>query len=63
MTIEQKVAEEIIERSKKGKDKYGVTMDEAKLTRLEWLQHAAYSPAAPPVRRLNTGLGRPLIEP
>lgn len=38
--IEEKVAKEILARSKKGFAKYGVTMERDDLTRLEWLQHA-----------------------
>ena len=38
--IENRVAAEIIGRSKLGKAKYGVTMDREDLSTLEWLQHA-----------------------
>ncbi len=38
--IEAKVCKKILERSKVGKDKYGVTMERTDLSRLEWLKHA-----------------------
>ena len=38
--IEDEVCEKIKARSDVGKRKYGVTMEEETLTRLEWLIHA-----------------------
>lgn len=38
--IEDEVCEKIKARSIVGKQKYGVTMEEETLTRLEWLVHA-----------------------
>lgn len=38
--VEEKVCERILERSKVGKSKYGVTMERNDLSRLEWLKHA-----------------------
>ena len=38
--VEEKVCERILERSKLGKSKYGVTMERDDLSRLEWLKHA-----------------------
>ena len=38
--IEDEVCNKIQQRSDVGKDKYGVTMETAPLTRLEWLIHA-----------------------
>ena len=38
--IEDEVCKQIQQRSDVGKDKYGVTMETAPLTRLEWLIHA-----------------------
>ena len=38
--IEERVAQEILERSKAGEAKYGGTMERNDLSRLEWLQHA-----------------------
>lgn len=38
--IEEKVIEQIRERSEVGKNKYGVTMERTDLTLLEWVQHA-----------------------
>jgi len=38
--IEEKVIEQIRERSEIGKNKYGVTMERTDLTLLEWVQHA-----------------------
>tara|TARA_R110002020_G_scaffold14091_4_gene50152 strand:- start:14423 stop:14614 length:192 start_codon:yes stop_codon:yes gene_type:complete len=38
--IEDEVSKKIQERSALGKNKYGVTMEEASLTRLQWLIHA-----------------------
>ena len=37
--IEDEVCEKIQGRAKVGKGKYGVTMERADLTLLEWLQH------------------------
>jgi len=37
--IEEKVIEQIRERSEIGKNKYGVTMERTDLTLLEWVQH------------------------
>tara|TARA_R110002050_G_scaffold36913_1_gene91938 strand:+ start:328 stop:531 length:204 start_codon:yes stop_codon:yes gene_type:complete len=39
-SIEEKVIEQIRERSQVGKNKYGVTMERTDLTLLEWVQHA-----------------------
>ena len=38
--VEDEVCKKIKQRSDVGKDKYGVTMETAPLTRLEWLIHA-----------------------
>lgn len=38
--IEEKVCKLILERSKKGLSKYGVSMERKDLSRLEWLKHA-----------------------
>ena len=38
--VEKKVCERILERSKLGESKYGVTMERNDLSRLEWLKHA-----------------------
>lgn len=38
--IEDEVCEKIKERANVGKNKYGVTMETAPLSRLEWLVHA-----------------------
>jgi len=38
--IEDEVCKKIKARSEVGKQKYGVTMEEETLTRLEWLIHA-----------------------
>jgi len=38
--IEDEVCSKIKQRSAVGKEKYGVTMETAPLTRLEWLIHA-----------------------
>lgn len=38
--VEEKVCERILERSKVGESKYGVTMERNDLSRLEWLKHA-----------------------
>ena len=38
--IEEKVIEQIRERSEVGKNKYGVTMERTDLNLLEWVQHA-----------------------
>ena len=38
--IEDEVCKKILGRAEVGKDKYGVTMETAPLTRLEWLIHA-----------------------
>ena len=38
--IEEEVCKKIKARSEVGKQKYGVTMEEETLTRLEWLIHA-----------------------
>tara|TARA_R100001510_G_C7656532_1_gene216623 strand:+ start:945 stop:1187 length:243 start_codon:yes stop_codon:yes gene_type:complete len=38
-SIEEKVIAEIRERAKKGKAKYGTTMDRNDLTLKEWMQH------------------------
>ena len=38
-SIEEKVIAEIRERAKKGKAKYGTTMDRDDLSLVEWLQH------------------------
>ena len=38
--IEDEVCKKIQERAKIGLDKYGVTMETAPLSRLEWLIHA-----------------------
>jgi hypothetical protein len=38
-TIGSKVIFDIIEREKKGKETYGVTMDRQDLSQAEWLQH------------------------
>tara|TARA_R100000234_G_scaffold104849_1_gene74865 strand:+ start:5487 stop:5675 length:189 start_codon:yes stop_codon:yes gene_type:complete len=38
--IEDEVCKKIKARSDVGKEKYGVTMEEENLTRLEWLIHA-----------------------
>jgi len=38
--IEEKVVEQIRERSQVGKNKYGVTMERTDLTLLDWVQHA-----------------------
>jgi len=38
--IEDEVCKKIKQRSAVGKEKYGVTMETAPLTRLEWLIHA-----------------------
>ena len=37
--IEEKVIEQIRERSEVGKNKYGVTMERTDLNLLEWVQH------------------------
>ena len=39
-SIEKKVCDKIIKRSKLGKVKYGTTMDRGDLTKLQWLKHA-----------------------
>jgi len=38
--IEDKVIEQIRQRAKEGKNKYGVTMERDDLTLKEWVQHA-----------------------
>ena len=38
--VEEKVCERILDRSKVGERKYGVTMEREDLSRLEWLKHA-----------------------
>ena len=38
--VEDEVCKKIQQRSDVGKEKYGVTMETAPLTRLEWLIHA-----------------------
>ena len=38
--IEEKVIEQIRERSQVGKNKYGVTMERTDLSIKEWVQHA-----------------------
>lgn len=38
--ITQRIVSELQERDKKGRAKYGTTLDRTDLTRLEWLQHA-----------------------
>lgn len=38
--ITQRIVSELQERDRKGRIKYGTTLDRADLTRLEWLQHA-----------------------
>ncbi len=38
--IEDKVIDQIRERAKEGKNKYGVTMERDDLTLKEWVQHA-----------------------
>jgi hypothetical protein len=39
-SIEKKVCDKIIKRSKLGKIKYGTNMDRKDLTKLQWLKHA-----------------------
>tara|TARA_R100001443_G_scaffold117076_1_gene139806 strand:+ start:2655 stop:2942 length:288 start_codon:yes stop_codon:yes gene_type:complete len=39
-SIEKKVCDKIIKRSKIGKKKYGTTMERNDLTKLQWLKHA-----------------------
>ena len=39
-TIEEKVINQIRQRARVGKNKYGVTMERTDLTLKEWIQHA-----------------------
>ena len=39
-SIENKVCDKILKRSKLGKIKYGTNMDRKDLTKLQWLKHA-----------------------
>ena len=39
-SIEEKVIEQIRQRARVGKNKYGVTMERTDLTIKEWVQHA-----------------------
>ena len=39
-SIEKKVCDKIIKRSKIGKKKYGTTMERNDLTKLDWIKHA-----------------------